>query len=256
VEETIYRRPPKSPVPAAVIASILTSIAVFFTLRVLEQRGALPAFLNGRSSGGAAAVEVPSILGMRTDQARELLRGRELLLSISTERDNAQYPAGTIAEQTPLPGSQIANGAAVQAVLSRGMKQIPVPKLAGLKVEDAVKQLTTLGLAAGPQKNVASDSVAAGTVVETEPAPGTLLTATGAVTLVVSSGGAAKPLPKVTGLRLRAARELLEQQGFKLGKIHYDTDGDLSTGLVMSQRPAAATVAPPGTPVELTVNAD
>jgi eukaryotic-like serine/threonine-protein kinase len=253
-DEDYYQPPPKSPIPAAVIASIITAVVVFFGLRALDQRGTFSS--GAKQPAASVAVDMPSLLGLRPEQARELLQGREILLAFSVERDSAQYPAGTIAEQTPLAGSQVARGSAVQAVLSRGLKLVAVPKLVGLKSDEAVRQLAAVGLSSGPGKEIASDTVPAGITVQTEPPAGASLVAQGVVTLVVSSGVVSKPIPKVTGMRLRAGRELLEQQGFKVGKIRYDSDGDRSSGVVLDQKPAPPATAPAGTPVDLTVNED
>jgi serine/threonine-protein kinase len=201
-DDASYRPPPRSPVLPAVVASIVTTAALFFGLRALDQRGLLPGGakpveapppVSAAAAPGpapaAGPVDVPSVIGMHTEQARELLRGRGLLLTFSIELEDPLYPAGTIAAQTPLPGSQLPKGAAVEAVISRG----------------------------GPPP---------------------------------------KPIPKLTGLRLRAAKELLEQQGFKLGKVRYGSDDDRSPGVVLDQKPAAATSELPGTVVDLTVNED
>lgn len=255
-EADFFRPPPKSPVLPAAITSIITTVAVFFALRAMDGRGAFSG--GGKDTvpvaSAAAPVEVPAVLGMKGEQAREMLKGRELLLAFSGEKDSAQQPAGAILEQTPLAGSQVPKGSVVQAVLSRGITQVLVPKVTGLTLDDATKALTAVGLAAGPQKSAASDTAPAGTVADSEPGAGTSVAPKTAVTLVLSTGAGAKPVPKVTGLRLRAARELLEQQGWKLGKIRYDSDGDRSSGVVLEQRPAAATVVPADTALELTVN--
>jgi beta-lactam-binding protein with PASTA domain len=257
-EADFFRPPAKSPVPAALVTSIITSVALFFGLRALDERGVFAAFSRPKSAvvDTPQVVEVPSLLGMRAEQAREILSGRELLLAFSSERDSAQYPAGAIVEQSPLAGSQVQKRSAIQAVLSRGLKHVAVPRVAGLKAEDAIKQLIDAGLTAGPQKIAPSESAPVGTVIESDPAIGAQVAAAGAVVLVVSSGASSKPLPKVTGLRLRAARELLEQQGFKVGKIRHDSDGDRSSGIVLEQRPPATTPAAPGSAVDLTVNED
>ncbi|HEY4186654.1 MAG TPA: PASTA domain-containing protein [Polyangia bacterium] len=248
-----YRDASSGSVAPAIVASIITSIVVFFALHVMEQRGLLP-FLGMGKSG--PSVEVPSLLGMQPDQARELLQGRELLFTLSAERDNSAYPAGTIAEQSPLPGSQVQRGSIVQAAVSRASKQVPVPSLVGLTTEEALRQLVAAGFVAGPQKTASNETVAPGKVVDTQPAPGTPLKAQGTVTLVVSSGPATKPLPKLVGMRVRAARELLEQQGFKVGKIRYTYDNDRAGGIVLDQKPSPGTPAAAGTVVELTVNED
>jgi beta-lactam-binding protein with PASTA domain len=255
VDDDYYAQPPRSPLPGAVFASIITTLAVFFGLRLLDQRGMMPSFAKMPASA-SESVEVPAILGMRPEQARELLKGRDLLLSLSSERDDGQHPAGTIADQNPLPGSQAARGGAIQAVLSRGAKQVPVPKLAGMTFEDAVKELAAVGLGIGKHKQAPSDKAPPGTVIDSEPSPGTALLAKTTVVLVVSSGAAARAVPKLGGMRLRAARELLEQQGFKVGKIRFDYDDGRNSGVVLGQKPAPPATASPGTPIDLLVNED
>jgi len=238
-------------VALSIVASIITSVVVFVALTVLQQRGHL-AFLGGHGD----SVEVPALLGMLPEQARELLKGRGLLFTLSAERENTAYPAGAVAEQSPLPGSQVQHGSVVQAAVARGSKQGPVPALVGLRSEDALRQLVAAGFVAGPQKGANSDTAAPGVVVDTQPPPGTALKLQGTVTLIVSVGPATKPLPKLAGLRVRAARELLEQQGFKVGKIHYGFDNDRSGGVVLDQKPSVGAPATPGTAVDLTVNED
>ncbi len=247
-----YAAPPKSPVPAAIVTSILTTALLFIGLRLLESRGYL-AWLSSRPSA-TEAVEVPSLLGMRPDQAGEILKGRALLLTIASEREDAQYPAGAIAAQTPLSGSQAPRGSAVQAVISRGLRQVQVPNVVGLTAEEAQRQIAAAGLAAGPPKTAPSATAAAGTVVETAPAPGAPLAPGGAVTLVVSSGAPGKPVPKVLGLRLSRARKLLTDEGFVVGKVRIVSDGERTSGVVLEQQPAAGVTAAVGTAVDLFVN--
>jgi beta-lactam-binding protein with PASTA domain len=246
-----YQTPPKSPIPAAVLASIITSVIVFFGLRLLEDRGMFP-----RAKQASEAVEIPSLLGIRPEQARELLKGRELLLTLSGEHEDSKFPAGSISSQTPLPGSQAPRGTAVQAVVSRGLGQVQVPNLVGLRPEDALRQLAASGLQPGPQKTIASTTIPAGAVAQTEPPAGSPLPPQGPVTLVLSSGTPAKPVPKVTGMRQGRARKALEDAGFTLGKTRYTVDEDRMGGLVLRQEPAEGTQAAPGSAVDITVNED
>jgi len=248
----------KSTLVASVFTSLVTTVAAVYGLRVLETHGMLP-LAGPRAAVGAepAGVDVPLLLGVRPGEARELLAGRGLLLAFSAEADSAQYPAGTIAEQVPLPGSRISKGSEVRAVLSRGVTQVVVPKVAGLKSDEAARRIAAAGLTvATPHKTIASDTALAGVAIDTEPAAGTTAAPKTAITLVVSSGAADRPVPKLVGMRLRGARELLEQQGFKAGKVRYDSDGDHSPGVVLAQKPAPPATAPPGTAIDLTLNED
>lgn len=251
-EQYQYQPRPRSPVPAAIVTSVVTSLVMFFVLKVFEDR--LP--FGKPKVVGPDSVEVPSLLGLNQQQARELLEGRRLLFSISGEKEDSKYPGGTIASQMPLPGSQVRTGTPVQAVVSRGLGQLQVPNLVGLRVEDAARQLVSAGLQSGPPKQAPSAQVAAGLVAQTEPAAGSPVAPQTPVTLVISSGAPSRSVPKVTGMRLAAAKKLLEEAGFKVGKLRYIVDADRVGGIVLQQTPAIGTEAPPGTGVDLLINDD
>jgi len=243
-----YQTPPKSPIPAAILTSLITSVAVFFGLRLMEDHGLLPRKAIGD------AVEVPSLLGVRPEQGRELLAGRGLLISISGEQEDSKFPAGTIGSQMPLPGSMAPRGTSVQAVISRGTGQLQVQNVTGMRPEDALRQLANLGLQPGPQKSAPSPTVPAGNVAATEPPAGSPVAAKGTVTLVVSSGAPTKGVPKVTGMRVSRAKKTLDDAGLTLGKVRYGVDEDRMGGLILKQEPAEGAQDAPGSAVDVTVN--
>jgi beta-lactam-binding protein with PASTA domain len=267
-DDDLYLPPPRSPVPVAVVTAVLTTVALFFGMRALDHRGlfsgltaAGPSALGGTAAAvsavgidGDGIAEVPSVVGLGPGDARALLNARGLLLVLTGERFNPRRPAGSVGEQTPLPGSQAHRGDAVQVFLSLGTRTVRVPSLAGQRAEDVSRLLAAAELVAGTPKTVMRDGVAPGLIVETAPPEGTLVPAQSTITPVVSAPGPSKPVPRVTGLRLRAARDSIAQAGFKVGKIHYLVDGDRQSGIVLDQNPAADTPAPPASPVDLTVN--
>jgi beta-lactam-binding protein with PASTA domain len=57
-------------------------------------------------------------------------------------------------------------------------------------------------------------------------------------------------------MRLRAAKDLIEQQGFKVGKVRYTYDNKRDGSIVLDQAPSPAAPAPAGTVVDLVVNED
>ena len=87
-------------------------------LTVADRRGMLE-FLHGKRGD----VEVPSINGVSVEQARDLLRARDLLLTLQAERPDPAIPAGKIAGQVPLAGSRTPRGAAIQAFVSTGAER-------------------------------------------------------------------------------------------------------------------------------------
>src|SRR3954453_7085967 len=130
---------------ASVIAAVLASVVTFAGLRLLESRGVFDVDRSGPS-------DVPSVVGLSAGQARELLKGRGLLLSIAEERDDAATAAGGIIAQNPLAGSQGGASGAVGVVVARPPSTVLVPALAGQTAEDATRALVAKGLVPGPQE--------------------------------------------------------------------------------------------------------
>jgi serine/threonine-protein kinase len=237
------------PVLAAFFTSLITTAAAFAGLTVAEHRGHLD-FLR---MGGHVA-EVPSITGVTPDQARDLLRARGLLLTLQAERSDPAMPAGKIAAQVPLAGSRAAEGTGVQAFVSTGPGTITVPAVAGTRPDGAVEQLRSRRLLPGQRRDEASATVPAGLVIGTDPPAGKVVNPEDAVTLIVSTGQATAPVPKVVGLRLRKAKQALEQAGFKVGTTKYGSSDRYDEEVIIKQEPAENSPAAPGTVVNLVVN--
>jgi eukaryotic-like serine/threonine-protein kinase len=249
----VRRRPT---IVAAILTSAITSVVLFFGLRELDQRGYLGGARAGRdrpASPTAGAVQVPNVVGVRLEQARELLKARGLLISIGEERDDPARAPGSILAQNPLASSETQPGTTVQVVVARAATTVIVPPLAGLRPEEAVRQLTAKGLQLGPQKQAASEAVAPGLVAGSEPAAGAAAAPGSAVSLLIATP-AGKPVPKVTGKRLATAKRLLEEAGFKVGKTVYRYDPCCGEYIILRQTPAEGEAAAPGAVVDLVVN--
>jgi beta-lactam-binding protein with PASTA domain len=235
---------------AAFLTSLITTAAVFAVLTVADGRGLLT-FLHPH---GQADVEVPSITGVTVEQARELLRPRELLLTLQAERPDPSVPAGNVAGQTPLAGSRAARGTAVQAFVSTGASATTVPALAGYRPDDALEQLRTRKLVPGRRQEAASDTVAAGLVIGTEPPTGQPVAPNATVALIVSTGPAPRAVPKLLGLQLGKAKKLLEEAGFKLGTTKVGSSDRYDDETIIKQEPAGASLAAAGSEINVVVN--
>jgi serine/threonine-protein kinase len=243
--------PPRRGRPALVafVTALLTTVAAFAALTAADRRGALD-FLHGPRGD----VEVPSINGLSVEQARDLLRARDLLLTLQAERADPAVPAGRIAGQTPLAGSRTARGIAIQAFVSTGAGAVVIPTLAGARPDDAVDQLRNRKLAAGHRREEASDTIAAGLVIGTDPPAGRGVAPDTDVTLIVSTGRVLKPVPKVLGFRLGKAKKTLEDAGFKLGTTRTGTSDNYDDEVIIKQDPPENTPAAPGSAVNLVIN--
>jgi serine/threonine-protein kinase len=233
----------------AFVTSVVTTIVAFVALTVADRRGMLDVL-----HGGHSAVEVPSISGMSVDQARDLLRSRDLLLSLQSERPDPAIPAGRIAAQTPLAGSSTPRGIVIQAFVSSGASAVAIPTLAGAHPDDAVDQLRNRKLAIGHRREQNSDTIATGLVIGTDPAAGASVAPGSDVTLLISTGPAQKPVPKVVGLQLSKAKKALADAGFKVGTTRAGESDNYDEGAIIKQDPAPDTLAVLGVPVNLVVN--
>jgi serine/threonine-protein kinase len=233
----------------AFVTSLITTALVFAGLTVADRRGALE-FLHGKRGD----VEVPSINGITVEQARELLRARDLLLSLQAERPDPSIPAGKIAGQVPLAGSRTPRGAPVQAFVSTGASAVAIPTLTGSRPEDAAEQLRNRKLAPGRRKDEPSEAIGAGLVIGTDPPAGKSVSPDTEITLIVSTGSAKKPVPKVLGFRLSRAKKTLEDAGFKVGTTRIGSSDYYETEVVIKQDPVESTPAAPGSAVNLVLN--
>ncbi len=234
----------------AFLTSLVTTAAVFTGLLFAERRGGLE-FVHGKRGD----VEVPSINGISVEQARDLLRARDLLLNLQAERPDPAIPAGKIAGQVPLAGSRTPRGAAIQAFISTGASAVEMPTLAGARPDDAVELLHSRKLSPAHQlRQEASETIAAGLVIGTDPPAGRTVAPDTKVTLIVSKGSAKKPVPKVLGFRLSKAKKTLEEAGFKVGTTRTGSSDYYDEEVVIKQDPAADTPTSPGTPVNLVLN--
>jgi eukaryotic-like serine/threonine-protein kinase len=201
-----------------------------------------------------AVSDVPPITGLSPDQAHGLLDPRGLLLVLDGEREDPKATPGTIVEHHPLGGSHLRRGDAVHATLARQAPTRVVPALVGLTPEQAKDALTRAKLPLGRSSEAPSDTIAKGMVAASTPAAGVEVKADGSVDLTISSGPATAGVPKVIGKSLSGAKGLLEKAGFVVGSTHYGSHDDFDSGQVISQKPPAGTLSPPGTKIDLTIN--
>jgi eukaryotic-like serine/threonine-protein kinase len=236
----------------AVATSLVTSAAVSYAVVRYFSPGA-PAALPAPAPD-KGPTDVPAIVGLVPDQARQLLEPHGLMLMLSDEREDAKVPAGAICEQRPLPGSRVSRGTPVQAVVSRGeARRVQIPPLAGGTAEAATAQLQAAGLRVGTTTEQPSD-LAKGLVISSSPAAGTDTAPGTAVDLMVSHGPEEIEVPDLTHKGVSKARKMLQDAGLAVGTTRYDYDEDYGGNVVLRQNPAAGTRVPKGTKVDLDVN--
>jgi serine/threonine-protein kinase len=87
----------------------------------------------------------------------------------------------------------------------------------------------------------------------TRPPAGTALPSGAGLTVVISRGAPTIPIPDLLGMASADARTRLEMEGLQLGTVTRRRTAEASPGTVVGQRPAAGTLAAPGTVVDIVV---
>jgi serine/threonine-protein kinase len=90
-------------------------------------------------------------------------------------------------------------------------------------------------------------------VVDSDPRPGTPLTLTSTVRLLVSAGSRVVMVPDLMTRSLVEAEESLERLGLRLGDVAQDSASLAAPGTVLAQVPDAGTRVSRGTPIAVVV---
>ena len=130
---------------------------------------------------------------------------------------------------------------------------VEIPDLTGSEQAQALEDLQNLGFKVGIE-NSADASVPAGSVIRTQPPSNTVINPDSLVTIVVSVGPEAFPIPYVLDIETERAIYVVEESGFILGQLLEVNDENIPRGFVISQNPVAGTKMSPGTKVDLVVS--
>ncbi|SRR6266540_5451159 len=196
---------------------------------------------------------VPRVLGLSLQEASDQLRKSGLQVQDGGSEAHPTAPQGTVVWQDPPPGVSAPAGLRVTLVSSEGPPKIPVPDVAGLSGELARRLIAAAGLTVAAQVESVQAAAAPGIVMLTRPAATSVLSPGAPVTVVVSRGAPTIAVPDLLGLSQADARTRLELDGLDLGTVTRRRTRDANPGTVVGQKPAAATLAAPGTVVDIVV---
>ncbi len=160
--------------------------------------------------------------------------------------------AGIVLGEDPSAGSKADKGSVVTLTVSRGPGNVSIPPVEGFTREGATKFLTKAGLKVTHILTENSSQFKSGQALGTDPAAGRSVASGSAVTLIVSSGAAAKAVPTVTEESQAAATTALTQAGFNVSPTT-QVSSTVTAGNVISQSPVGGTSEIPGTKVAIVV---
>ncbi len=220
---------------------------VGITLAILLIVG-LGAFLFADSLFGGAKVEVPGVVGLTESQARDTLE--EVGLKTEIETKQSKKPVGEVIAQDPEEGETAQEGDTVKLTVSGGAKQVEVPDLTGMTVEEAEVALEEAKLQLGEVVEEPNEAEV-GTIFEQDPTSLGMADKNSEVDVKVSSGENVI-VPDVTNQTEEQARSNLEALDLAV-QVNY-TPSDAAEGTVIEQDPAGGTEVQKGDTVTLLVS--
>ncbi len=194
----------------------------------------------------ARSLAVPNVVGLNFDEARNRLTRFTLQRSYRA----AAEPGGTVLTQAPMAPATLPAGAPVSLVLSDG-SLVRVPRVTNMNINEARQRLQK-EIDLKPQPVVVTSDMRVGTVIEQQPAEGTLVKRNSVVRLQVSAGPEGPELidvPNVVGMSFDRAKARLVR--FSVERLERPTREP--TGQIIEQAPRAATRAAVGSVIVLTV---
>ncbi|HLL36584.1 MAG TPA: Stk1 family PASTA domain-containing Ser/Thr kinase [Streptomyces sp.] len=129
-----------------------------------------------------------------------------------------------------------------------------VPAVLGKTQEQAEQRLTDAGLEVGDVERAYSDTVKRGTIISTDPEPGSRIRQNDSVSLTVSRGPQTVKVPNLAGYRLDKARDVLKDEGLEPGMVTRRFSDDVERGFVIGTEPVAGTERKAGSAIALTVS--
>ena len=209
-------------------------------------------------------VNQPNVVGMSKDEAQKTVEDAKLKLDVASEEYNKDVPEGYIISQkvegdlgdfttTPSTDKKIKEGSTIKVVVSKGQEKTTVPKVVGMKQEEAVKELEDANLKAEIVEET-SKKVEEGYVISQETDANSEAFAGDTVKIHVSKGTGIKQVNVVSviGQDEETARTTLTNLGLKVNVTYATSTSD--NGKVTKQSIDAGKTVDEGTSVTITVN--
>jgi serine/threonine-protein kinase len=192
-------------------------------------------------SRGPERINIPDVVGKQVDLALDDLTQAKLVPERSDVYDDL-IPKDVVIRTDPPAGGTVSPGTKITVYVSKGRAPITLPRVVGQNVDQARAALQGLGLEVAITEKESDKP--AGEVIDQNPIEGASAEKGAKVTLTVSKGPPLVNLPDTRGLAAQAARQQLEQLGFRVRIFGNEN------GVVVIQNPPGGQL-PKGTEVNL-----
>lgn len=200
-------------------------------------------------------VSMPKVVGLSKEEAQKQIEEAKLKFEVEKEEYNKDVPEGYVISQDPAymeRFNKVKQGSTVKVVISKGQEKTKIPKVIGMKQDEAVKALEDAKLKVEIVEEF-SKKVEEGYVISQETDAETEAFAGDTVKIHVSSGVEKATVVDVVGKSESEAKKLLEDLGFVVVTTSSE-DSSKSTGVVLKQSIDSGKSVEKGTSITITVN--
>ena len=200
-------------------------------------------------SKGPERYAVPPLKGLDQAAAADALSAVNLVLGSVRESFDDKAAVGTIVSSDPKVGAEAKRDTAVDVVVSKGPKPVPVPAVVGKKASTARAALADAGLKVDVSQKF-SETVGDGQVISVKPGEGKVVDSGSTVALVVSKGPPPVTVPNLIDMPRQKAITTLRNLGLR---VNVSEGGFTPLDRVISQDPVAGTSIPKGSTVTIRI---
>ncbi|WP_251094164.1 Stk1 family PASTA domain-containing Ser/Thr kinase [Streptomyces sp. Caat 7-52] len=197
-------------------------------------------------SSGAPKIQVPDVLGAQADQAESQLKAKGFV--VDRKFEVSDRTPGVVIKQDPEGGSTEEKGTTITLTVAKAEEKVAVPDVTGKSCDEAKAELQAKGLVPSPSctETPVTDPAQDGKVQSTNPPAGQEVVKNTNVVINVGKVQQQSQVPNVVGQRVKDAKNLLQQAGFKNIQFAPNSPGD-DNAFVTQQDPQANTPADPNT---------
>ena len=201
-------------------------------------------------------VEVPNVVGMTEDDAKETLNDEGLGFKVVSREESKEYEKGRVSEQKTEAGEEVAKNTTIEVVVSSGLvgDSITVPDVSGMTEDEAQSALENAGFRNISSEFTYHDSVPSGQVIGTTPEANAEATEDTEIVMQVSKGAERKTVPNVVGQKDADAQNAIKSAGLSVGTVTYEYSDSVAQGIVISQSVNGGKKVSAGTTVDLVIS--
>ncbi len=201
-------------------------------------------------------VVVPDIEGLDIKEARAELEKNHLKILVDREEFSSEYDLDQVISQEPKDGMKVKSGREIRVVLSKGLELYDIPNVVGHKIDEAELLIVNEGFEVGKTDKIYDSKYGENVVISQDPISGKKAEKNTIINLMISQGEPPEriPMPKLIGLNLNEARNVLKENNLILKEIEQEESSEYFSNIVIKQDTGAGVLIDEETSVVLTVS--